>query len=409
MKVICIQNATTHYYNLIVSKLVEVLKIDLIYVCPIDKNTHVGEGVYQTKDGAEFKIIELPLYNTKTYSSFRGLEKLLLNIKPDIVLSYEPITSAFVFKFSLIILKKLLGFKVITNSIPFQLEKFSALKEKYGRVEISNYRGIRKLIPKYILNLLLRIKLLKNLYKRKISYVKTDAHLCYIEDAYEIYQSYGVPKDKIFITYNSPDTDLYFKIKEEIVKEPPILSPNNYRLIHIGRLVKWKRVDLLLQAIQKLKKDFHQIEVYIIGYGPEENSLKALAQELDINERTYFTGGIYDIKLLGKYLMSSSIYVLAGMGGISINDAMCFNLPVICSNCDGTEKKLVREDFNGKYFLEGDLNDLCLKIGYLLSNPEVCKKMGENSVKIIKDEINIHTVIHGYKSAFDFVSTQSFK
>ena len=31
------------------------------------------------------------------------------------------------------------------------------------------------------------------------------------------------------------------------------------------------------------------------------------------------------------------------------------------------------------------------------------KKMGENSTNIIKNEINIHTVVNGYRDAFNYV------
>jgi len=116
-----------------------------------------------------------------------------------------------------------------------------------------------------------------------------------------------------------------------------------------------------------------------------------------------FIGAIYDANLLGKYLLASSVYVLAGMGGLSINDAMCFGRPIICSVCDGTEKRLVRDGYNGLYFEHGDQNDLTQKILYLLKNPRLQLKMGLNSSSIIKNEINIHTVIKGYMNAFEFV------
>jgi glycosyltransferase involved in cell wall biosynthesis len=102
--------------------------------------------------------------------------------------------------------------------------------------------------------------------------------------------------------------------------------------------------------------------------------------------------------------MSSTIYVLAGMGGLSINDAMCFGLPVICSVGDGTEKKLVRDGFNGKYFKEGDEDDLVEKITYLFTHPQLLRQMGHNSTAIIKNEINIHTVVKGFTDAFEFVA-----
>ena len=91
------------------------------------------------------------------------------------------------------------------------------------------------------------------------------------------------------------------------------------------------------------------------------------------------------------------------MGGLSINEAMCFSKPIICSVCDGTEKHLVLDEYNGKYFEEDNESDLTNKIIYLLSDQHKLKIMGENSEKIIIDKININTVVNGYSNAFNYV------
>ena len=113
-----------------------------------------------------------------------------------------------------------------------------------------------------------------------------------------------------------------------------------------------------------------------------------------------FHGGIYDPKELGKITCESGIYVLAGMGGLSINEAMCFSKPVVCSVADGTEKRLVREGYNGHYFESGSLESLQEVIEKLFSNPEMITKMGQRSREIIEKEINIHSVLGNYMEAF---------
>jgi len=167
--------------------------------------------------------------------------------------------------------------------------------------------------------------------------------------------------------------------------------------------VKWKRVDILIKVISRLKSDYPEIELLVVGDGPEKENLVKLSNELNIHDKINFVGGVYDEKQLGLHLLSSSIYVLAGMGGLSINEAMSFGKPVICSFCDGTEKELVRSGFNGYIFEDGNENDLYVKIKNLLDDKEAIIKMGENSLHIIKNEININTVINGYLKAFNYV------
>ncbi len=72
------------------------------------------------------------------------------------------------------------------------------------------------------------------------------------------------------------------------------------------------------------------------------------------------------------------------------------------------KKKLVRDNYNGKFFKEGNLNDLIAKIDLLFSDKEKLIQMGENSGLIIKNEVNIHTVVSGYINAFNFVTNNKY-
>ena len=160
---------------------------------------------------------------------------------------------------------------------------------------------------------------------------------------------------------------------------------------------------MLIKAFANILIKYPDSELIIIGNGPQESELKELIASLKVIDQVKCIGGIYDNKILGKYLTESTIYVIAGMGGLSINEAMIFGKPVICSVCDGTEKKLVREGYNGLYFKEADQKSLEEKIDYLFSHPEEIRRMGENSEKIIRDEVNINTVVNAYLNAFNSV------
>jgi glycosyltransferase involved in cell wall biosynthesis len=163
--------------------------------------------------------------------------------------------------------------------------------------------------------------------------------------------------------------------------------------------VKWKQVNVLIEAAISLHAKYPQTELSIVGDGPELEALKAQAAGYDFIQ---FHGGIYDPTELGKITCESGIYVLAGMGGLSINEAMCFSKPVVCSVADGTEKRLVREGFNGHFFESGSVASLTSVIEKLFADPAQIAEMGKRSQEIIEKEINIHTVLGNYMEAFKF-------
>jgi glycosyltransferase involved in cell wall biosynthesis len=404
MKVLYITNALTHYYNLVLSKLNQEDDIELICLAPKGNNSYqVGAGVKLTNEGINFKVIALEEKRRfYLYFTFKGLAKTIADERPDIVVVLGATLPAFLFDFSLRRVVRLYKIAIILKDHPFRLLSYP---EALQAIDNSNrtFNSLPSLINKIISMLRVdRVLSRVQLEIKRRSLLLPDAHVNYI-DASDILSSYGVDREKIFITRNSPDTDSLFATKEEIKTLPIILPENPYRLIHVGRLVTWKRVDMLINAFATVQQMYSSAELLVIGTGPEEERLKQIVMQLGLGESVKFLGGVYEQTQLGQYLIESSLYVLAGMGGLSINDAMCFGLPILCSVCDGTEYFLVREGQNGRYFIDSDEEDLTKKIVWFFENLEKAENMGAVSERIIMDEVNVHTVIDGYKDAFGYV------
>lgn len=400
MRVCFVMPALPHYFKLILNKIVAGTGYEILMIKPAQKGQATGAAVKETTDNALFKVVELEEYRAwygKPF--FKELLPTLRVFQPDIVVMttwpyflYLTLNPLFYWR-----LRKT-GTKLVARDIPFNYAVWGKVKEFYFSDKFlnENFQNADKTRKGFVLFWIAS-------FLRRLNLPLADAHINYIDEAYEIIGSYGVPTEKIFVISNSPDTDELLASFETVKKQPAVLPPNPYRLIHVGRLVKWKRVDLIIEAVQKLRSEFPQIELVVVGFGPELESLKAYAEKMGVADAVRFVGGVYDSVSLGRYLHESAIYVLGGMGGLSINDAMCFAKPVVCSVADGTEKRLVREGENGYYFRNGDVEDLARVLELLLSDPERVNTFGERSLAIIKNEINIQTVIEGYKKAFEFV------
>jgi len=399
MKILFLLNGPTHYFNAVLNRLNKTDGYEIVVIAPETKNSTVGKGVHLTNQGIKFKVDfskEVKrLYNKVFFENFSEIIKIE---KPDAIVFIWPYILELVFNPFLLINLKRKKIKIIFKEIPFQLQSFKeALTFKPFPFIDENYiqRGIS--LTERINNLFVALL-------RKYFYFFIDLNLHYIEDGYSILETYGVPKSKIAVTLNSPDTDKLIEAKLESLKLYKILPDNPFRIIHVGRLVKWKRVDFLIEAVAKLSESFNKIELVVIGDGPELNNLQNLAKELKVENKIDFVGAVYDPILLGRYFNSSSIYVLGGMGGLSINEAMVFEKPIICSICDGTEKVLVRDGYNGYLFENGNLESLIEKLTLLLSDENKIQIFGKNSLNIIQNEINIDTVVSGYLKAFNYVT-----
>lgn len=418
-----------HYYNYVLNRLNAVPGIQVINVVP-DHPANMEEGVHVTREDIAFKFYELPEYRSRYGDLFlRGLWKVMWRERPHVLVVSLPHLRDFVYHLPTLLTVKLLRVRLILKSIPFRTPTYG---ERRARFESDVARakatpcgsGLRMAdllvslggramrrpaaavlrVANRLRDAFVRMRGELELAQDRFFFRFPDAHVNYVEAARSIYGSYGVPQRKFFVTYNSPDTDRLAAIRDALLKEPSLPVVHARRLIHVGRLVPWKRVDLLIEAVAALASRYSDVELLVVGDGPDRPVLERLAQDRGMASRVRFVGGVYDVHELGRHLLSSAVYVLAGMGGISLNDAMVFGRPVICSVCDGTEKHLVRDGYNGLFFAEGDAEDLSRKIEHLFQHPDLREQMGRNALATVRDEINIQTVLRGYLDAFAFVT-----
>jgi len=388
-----------HYLIALLNRLVSKYGIELSLIIPRERGMSLGEGIKlgDQESAYQFSIHYLDEFRgrlNKPY--FRDLHLSLKEIAPDILVLGWPYIINYYFDSKSRELAKEQNISLVFREIPFMVAPKNQAMKYYKKapvlnenLEVDNPVGL-KFYP-WAIGL--------NQMRRKY-YSMVDATMIYASHGFEIQESFGIKREKIFLTHNSPDTDLISSTRSRL-KEEGVGIAHPKRILHLGRLVKWKRVDLLIEAVAKLSAKHKDIELHIIGEGPEEKNLKKLAGRLAPEHAIKFLGSIYDPEALAREIMASAIYVLAGMGGLSINETMAYGLPVICSRCDGTERDLVDEGVNGLFFQEGDAVDLASKIELLLNDPERCQQMGENSLALIDQKINLETVAQGFMNCFD--------
>lgn len=394
MKVLFTFGGIPHYLNALLNK-IQAKGVEITVVSPQKGNTTIGKGVKMV-EGGTYRHLTTP--EKKAFygkSSFPALPRIIAEEKPDIVVMGWPYFLQIFFQPALRKAMKASGTRLVIREIPFQTPPYGKIKEYFK--DHPMYDESMRLLSTgtgFYLRQWITAKI------RKYCYAKVVGTLNYSTAAYDILPSYGVKKEQIHVTYNSTDTEALLKEKEAVLASPSILPPSERRLLHIGRLVKWKRADLLIDAFRKVIATYPDAELVIVGDGPELENLKHQATRLQLTDKIRFIGAVYDPNTLGAYMNESSIYVLAGMGGLSINDAMTYGMPVLCSVCDSTERDLVMEGKNGFFFKDGDADSLAAMIEKMFESPRQCRRMGEESERIIREKINIETVSERYVEAF---------
>jgi glycosyltransferase involved in cell wall biosynthesis len=162
-----------------------------------------------------------------------------------------------------------------------------------------------------------------------------------------------------------------------------------------------KRVDDLLSVFSRLKREFSDLSLLIVGDGSMLAKLKMICREQAIDD-VIFAGRIIDG--VSAYFMLGDIFVLPGLGGLAISQAMCHALPIITAEADGCEVDLVEEGRNGIHIRAGQQDQLADAIRRLLVDDELRAQMAKHSEWIIRNRFNIHTYMANLVAALEYAA-----
>jgi glycosyltransferase involved in cell wall biosynthesis len=216
-----------------------------------------------------------------------------------------------------------------------------------------------------------------------------DAMLAYSQRGAEEYAALGFPREKIFVAHNSVSP------KPVTNYQLPITNPRP-TILFVGRLQARKRVASLLRACAEMEST---PRLLIVGDGPERAVLESLAKE--VYPSAEFIGAKHGVELK-PYFEQADLFVLPGTGGLAVQEAMSYGLPVIVAKGDGTQDDLVR-DGNGWQIQPEDYGVLVSAMKNALSDRARLRKMGEESFRIVSEEINLQKMADVFVDALNAV------
>ena len=228
---------------------------------------------------------------------------------------------------------------------------------------------------------------------RRLSFVRQfDAIIAYSQRGADEYAELEFPREKIFVAHNSVSPPPAFPLPTR----PSTLEPRP-TILFVGRLQARKRIDYLFRACAQLHPN---PRLTIVGDGSERESLQSLAKE--VYPSAEFVGARHGAEL-APYFREADLFVLPGTGGLAVQEAMSYGLPVIVAQGDGTQNDLVRTE-NGWQIPPDDFEALLSTMKDALSDVARLRKMGEESYRIVKEEINIGKMVEVFVTALNHLS-----
>lgn len=159
---------------------------------------------------------------------------------------------------------------------------------------------------------------------------------------------------------------------------------NSKNLISVGRLSPEKGfLDLVLvmQRVIKIEPDIH---LNIIGDGDDLLKIKTLIKEHKL-ENNITLHGFQNQDYIANIMAKSSLYVMTSFEesfGIVLIEAGAYGIPAVAFDSAEGAKEIIDDNKSGYLIKDRNQDEMAKKIVYLLNNPDLLKKMGEESRNI---------------------------
>jgi glycosyltransferase involved in cell wall biosynthesis len=226
------------------------------------------------------------------------------------------------------------------------------------------------------------------------------AVICVSQGVADSLRGQGIAADRLVVVHNAIDG-------AQPLPEPQILPevPAGALVIGtVGQLVKRKSVDDLLRALARLDTA-QAIHALIVGAGPEEQALRALAASLGIAERVNFTGFR---KQPLPWLAAMDAFVLAsskeGLPRV-ILEAMLLGKPVVAARAVGSSE-LVVDGATGYLYDHGDVPALAARIAELAGDATLRARLGAAGRERVLAEFSIGRYVAGVERVLAAAGTQ---
>jgi len=183
----------------------------------------------------------------------------------------------------------------------------------------------------------------------------------------------GMDPERIEVIPNGIDLDAFTPAPDGRRFDRPTL-------LYLGRLERYKRVDLILQAAARLSAQGCDLRVVIAGRGSQEAALRSLSTELGMSARVDFRGHVSDEERL-ELFRRSWVHLLTspneGWGIANVEAAAC-GTPTVASDSPGLRESVL-EDVSGFLVPHGDVVALAERAGSILRDEALRERLAKGA------------------------------
>ncbi|MEO5797957.1 MAG: glycosyltransferase family 4 protein [Gemmatimonadales bacterium] len=183
----------------------------------------------------------------------------------------------------------------------------------------------------------------------------------------------GIPRERIAVVYPGVDAVHYCPEPETQRFDPPTF-------VYLGRLKRYKSVEVLIEALAIARRERGDLRVEIAGNGEDRPRLEALARERGLDDAVRFLGFVDEptkLSLLRRAV--ANVFPSPKEGwGITVMEAAACGTPSLASDSPGLRDS-VRDGVTGMLVPHGDATALAQGMLRLAGDPALVERLGQSA------------------------------
>lgn len=152
--------------------------------------------------------------------------------------------------------------------------------------------------------------------------------------------------------------------------------------LFVGRLMWYKGIKIILDALSGLKSQDYDFRMIFVGKGQDENEIKKYANDIKVMDKCIFTGPIYDREKLKAIYCRSNLFLFPSdfdTNGLVVREAAAMSLPSVLIDKSAASEG-VTKNVDG-FMISNNPASLSALLVRLINDLPMVRSVGENASK----------------------------
>jgi glycogen(starch) synthase len=262
---------------------------------------------------------------------------------------------------------------------PFVHTIHGVLADEYEQARENEYQSFRSRIANYFMHRLAKLE----------GETAKNAKLIVTISKYsleKIQKCYAVDEAKVRIVPNGVDPEKFKPLEDQEAIKRQFGLGNEPCVLFVGSLIPRKGLPFLVEAAEKIIKEYSETKFVIAGEGPSKNQLLSNLATANLSGNFTLLGNVKEDMLPAVY-NCADVFALPSIQegqGIVLLEAQASAKPVVAFDVGGVNEA-VRNGETGLLVKRGDTGELADALLKLLSDKALREKMGANGRRFVTE------------------------